>query len=85
MKCECGKEIYFLTTTSGSKMPVNKESMTPMEVKCCELNSPVPFDPNRHISHYSDCPLAVKFRKVYKNPKEASDGKMPASRLPEQG
>lgn len=55
MKCRaCGKEIIFLMTCKGKVMPVNKETGGVGDID---------FDPQKHVTHFSDCPAADKFRK----------------------
>jgi hypothetical protein len=49
----CGKEIVFLTTRTGSKMPTDAETVEPGD----EL-----FDPKRHTAHWATCPEADQFR-----------------------
>lgn len=62
--CEaCGKEIYFLKTKNGKLMPVNAETMTSVELRDAQENLTRLFVYGRHISHFSDCPKAEKFRK----------------------
>ena len=51
----CGKEILWLTTASGKKMPVDAETV--------EHGDDV-FQPGRHVSHFSDCPNAGEHRRA---------------------
>lgn len=54
VKCRsCGEYIVFLPTSRGSNMPVDAESVTEGDEE---------FDPAVHISHFSTCPDADKFR-----------------------
>lgn len=50
----CGQYIVFLPTASGKSMPVDAESVTEGDEQ---------FDPKTHVSHFSTCPDADKFRK----------------------
>jgi len=50
----CGKEIIFLKTTKGKLIPINKETVG-MDDQF--------YDNERHVSHFSDCPEAKKFRR----------------------
>jgi hypothetical protein len=50
----CNRRIIFLPTESGSKMPVDADSVLPADEE---------FDPARHISHFASCPGANKYRK----------------------
>ena len=55
VKCrDCGKEIVFLTTERLKKVPVNTETVSEGETR---------YIHGKHISHFSDCPGANKFRK----------------------
>lgn len=60
----CGKEIYFLKTANGKFIPINAESLAPAELRDCQENLKRLYVPERHISHFSDCPAAVKYRKT---------------------
>lgn len=62
----CGKEIVFLSTNSGKKIPVNWESLHDDEKKFVTEAGPVEFDRTRHKTHFADCPAAKEFRKVKK-------------------
>ena len=50
----CGQYIVFLPTATGKTMPVDAESVDEGDDE---------FDPKKHISHFSTCPEADKFRK----------------------
>ena len=50
----CGEYIVFLPTKSGKQMPVDAESVTEGDSE---------FDASTHVSHFSTCPDAGKFRK----------------------
>lgn len=67
----CEKEIVFIKTKLGKQMPVNVESLYPNEKADYEagedLNKKYFFDPEKHISHFADCPAAVKFRRQHAN------------------
>ena len=55
MKCRaCQKEIVFLLTKTGKKMPVDAETVTQDDHQ---------FDHTRHVSHFATCPAAKQFRK----------------------
>jgi hypothetical protein len=55
MKCKsCGKEITFLRTDSGKAIPVDKETVDPIDEY---------FDRDRHVTHFRTCPEAGTFRK----------------------
>lgn len=54
-KCRsCDQYIVFLKTAKGSNMPVDAESVTEGDEE---------FDPKVHVSHFSTCPEADKFRR----------------------
>lgn len=58
MKCKhCGKSIVFMRTKSGKSMPVNAETVSYGD----EFTKF--YDSKIHISHFSDCPGAEKFRR----------------------
>jgi len=50
----CEQYIVFLPTASGKTMPVDAESVTEGDEE---------FNPKVHVSHFSTCPEADKFRK----------------------
>lgn len=50
----CGAAIVWVRTTSGKAMPVNAGSATVGDLT---------FEPGRHVSHFSTCPDASKFRR----------------------
>jgi hypothetical protein len=50
----CNARIIFLTTDTGSKMPVDADTVEPEDEE---------FDPDRHGSHFATCAAAAKFRK----------------------
>lgn len=51
----CGKGIVWLKTAAGKNMPVDIDT-TQREDK--------EFDPKRHVSHFSTCAEAKRFRKA---------------------
>jgi hypothetical protein len=51
----CGKGIVWLKTAAGKNMPVDIET-TKREDK--------EFDTSRHVSHFSTCAEAARFRKA---------------------
>ena len=58
MQCKsCGKEIVFLRTDRGNSIPVDKETVDAVDEY---------FDKDRHVTHFSTCPDAKKFRKEKK-------------------
>lgn len=59
----CNKEIYFLKTKNGKFIPVNAESLNDSELHELRNKTQRLFDPKRHITHFSDCPMSAKFRK----------------------
>lgn len=59
----CGKEIYFLKTNNGKYIPVNAESLTIREKEDLKNNMKRIYKPGSHISHFADCPEAMKHRK----------------------
>ena len=68
-KCKaCQKEIVFLGTRSGKTMPVDVDSLPPVDKRSITENIPVEFDAKRgHISHFATCPEANSFRRKKKN------------------
>lgn len=50
----CGQYIVFLRTANGRQMPTDAESVNEGDEQ---------FDPKEHISHFSTCPEAGRFRK----------------------
>ena len=71
-KCKsCGKEIYFLITKKGGRMPVDAESLTEAEKRIIEANRELIFKSEKegghHMSHFATCDQPKKFRKVKKN------------------
>jgi hypothetical protein len=50
----CGKLMVWLPTKAGKRMPVNAETVLPDDVL---------FDHEKHVSHFSDCPQAARFRR----------------------
>lgn len=50
----CNARIIFLPTASGSRMPVDADTVEPDDEE---------FDPTRHASHFAVCAGAGKFRK----------------------
>lgn len=65
MKCECGKEFYFLHTSNGRSIPVNAESLSKEELEAVKrpAGHKVFFNYQKHITHFADCPSAARFRK----------------------
>jgi hypothetical protein len=61
----CKKEIYFLQTKSGKLIPVNADSISEDDKMLLDKGNVILFEPaKKHITHFSDCPDAKKFRKV---------------------
>jgi len=55
IKCKaCGKDIVFLLTTKGHRMPVDAETATPGEAL---------YNKDIHTSHFESCTEADRFRK----------------------
>lgn len=46
--------MIYLPTKSGKSMPVNAETVEATDTE---------YQHGKHISHFSDCPAAAKFRK----------------------
>jgi len=64
MKCKsCGKPIVFLRTEKGKMIPVNSDTVDVVDIKGTPVCVDEYFDHKRHVSHFSDCPAADKFRK----------------------
>ena len=59
----CKKEIVFLKTKTGKTIPVNADTLTFQEQSALIGRIEVTFDSGHHITHFADCPAAVKFRK----------------------
>lgn len=59
----CGKEIYFLLTSKGNRIPVNSESLTDVEIEQLESGKQLQFIYKQHVSHFSDCPKSKEHRK----------------------
>jgi len=53
----CNAEILFVETAKGHMMPVNYKP---------EFENDKEYDKTKHISHFSTCPEADKFRKKKK-------------------
>lgn len=51
---KCPKEIIFLSAKSGKLLPINAEMVEEGDVQ---------YIHGKHISHFSDCPAAIQFRK----------------------
>ena len=65
---DCKKEIVFLPTKNGKTMPTNWESLNSIDQRGYREKFVIEFNSKSgHVSHFSDCPAADKFRK----PKEA--------------
>lgn len=50
----CGADIVWLPTVNGSRMPIEFETFEPGDVM---------FEHGKHISHFSRCPHAERWRK----------------------
>lgn len=50
----CRARIIFLLTSSGSKMPIDADTVSPEDEE---------FDPGQHTSHFASCPTAAQHRK----------------------
>lgn len=50
----CGKWIIWLRTEAGKRMPVDAETVEPMEMY---------FRKDKHTSHFATCPNADQHRK----------------------
>jgi hypothetical protein len=61
--CECGQEIFFLKTSKGKFIPINVESLKAPEREDLLNGMERLYDSTRHITHFSTCPIAKKFRK----------------------
>ncbi len=63
-KCKsCKREIVFLKTKTGKIIPVNTDSLTFQEQSALVGRIEVYFNPRHHVTHFADCPAAIKFRK----------------------
>ena len=51
----CSADIVWFRTTSGKRMPVDEASTKPTDRED-------QLDLSRHVSHFSSCPDAAKFR-----------------------
>ena len=61
---KCGREILFLKTTAGARIPVNADSVSVNQQSGIIAGFDVYFDPKEgHRTHFADCPFANKFRK----------------------
>lgn len=49
----CGRPMIWLRTKAGKSAPCNAETVGPDDAE---------FDHTKHISHFSDCPEAARFR-----------------------
>jgi hypothetical protein len=58
----CGKEIYYCKTKNGKLIPVNAETIKLEDRVAMDNGREVKFIYGTHISHFSDCPSAKKFR-----------------------
>jgi len=66
---KCGREILFLKTTAGARIPVNADSVSVNQQSGIIAGFDVYFDPKEgHRTHFADCPFADKFRTKKKNP-----------------
>lgn len=52
----CDALIVWFRTAAGKRMPVNAETTKPTDAEH-------QLDLSRHVSHFSTCPDATKFRK----------------------
>lgn len=50
----CGRPMIYLPTKTGKSMPVNAETVEATDTE---------YQHDKHISHFSDCPAAARFRK----------------------
>jgi len=68
---KCPQEFVWLRTREGKWEPVNVESLSDSDKH--ELNSgyKIFFDPNRHVSHFSNCPYSKEFRKEKTEPQKS--------------
>ncbi len=63
-KCKsCKREIVFLKTKTGKTVPVNFDSLTFQEQSALVGRIQIQFNPRHHVTHFADCPAAIKFRK----------------------
>ena len=55
MRCrECDEYIVFLPTSTGKQMPIDADSVDEDDTE---------FDPKKHVTHFSTCTNAARFRK----------------------
>jgi hypothetical protein len=59
-RCACGRQVYWIFTAAGKRMPVNCE--VPQGYAPSAPRSEAPHD-GHGISHFVDCPKATQFRK----------------------
>lgn len=52
----CGKPVVWFRTKAGKRMPVDAETTKPTDAEH-------QLDLGRHVSHFSTCPEADKWRK----------------------
>lgn len=52
----CGRSIVWFRTRNGKRVPVNAESTKPTDAEH-------QLDLSRHVSHFSTCPEADKWRR----------------------
>jgi len=64
-KCKkCNTQIYYLETHSGSRIPVNADSISESQKSGMIGGFNIKFDPKAgHITHFATCPYADQFRK----------------------
>ncbi len=65
----CSEPIVFVNTKNGKQMPVDTDSISEAEKELAVKGEGFLFDFGRHVSHFSTCPEALKFRKS-KNKKD---------------
>jgi len=63
-KCRsCEAEIAFVKTKRGKAMPVDAESLTEEDVEILgRVGEEVAYRHGEHVSHFSTCPDADKYR-----------------------
>lgn len=59
----CGAEIVFMKTSKERRIPVDKSSVPPEDLKRIEEGRLLDFNKSVHTSHFVTCPSAAKHRK----------------------
>ena len=60
---KCGAKIVFLKTSKASYMPVDWDSLQPIDQRNFTNGFPIQYDPKRgHVSHFATCPYSDEFR-----------------------